>query len=101
PSLPDLHTPSLHDALPICHSRSPTGDLGAALPFQPLPPQMLCSFLTALTAGSKVEIGLDHRCTEHALSRDNCITEKPRIGEHREDRKSTHLNSSHVKISYA
>src|SRR5207302_8248769 len=97
PSTPAISTLSLHDALPICRDadrRQPTrarpvpGEDAARLP------------LDRLRLGL-VRIG--HRALERSLHvllpREELGREDPRV--HDVDRKSTRLNSSHVKISYA
>src|SRR5690606_41869895 len=69
-----IYTLSLHDALPICRRRVPRSRRGAARPGRP------AARGRAGRAGPPCRWG----CAEW-----------------RRDRKSTRLNSSHVKISYA
>src|SRR5207302_10295179 len=95
-SPPDLYTLSLHDALPICrlpqvgglasHVGSAQQDHLGAIGSQPdivahEPARTEGPLDQRVPAGSDVDAGV--------------------ILEHRSDRKSTRLNSSHVKISYA
>src|SRR5690606_41341734 len=79
---------SLHDALPICrHARHPTQVLCAV---QGLSPRPLLSPASGL-----------FRASNH---RDLPVAERSQQGlveQEATDRKSTRLNSSHVKISYA
>src|SRR5690606_41669577 len=71
------YTLSLHDALPICTRRSGTG----------------CSTQWVHRCRRPISRGTDRPAAGH----------RPHTtrGPTREDRKSTRLNSSHVKISYA
>src|SRR5436309_10593911 len=76
----DVHTLSLHDALPICLERRPTvtpDERGRS----PAPSLFLLDGTGAL----------------HRLGQPFRVREKAGRG----DRKSTRLNSSHVKMSYA
>src|SRR5690606_40004805 len=78
---------SLHDALPICTDQ----------PGQPACPALTShadeqAFRTNLSAGGARFEMIEHvMAALYALQIDNCLV----------DRKSTRLNSSHVKISYA
>src|SRR5690606_39579509 len=78
PTTPEFYTLSLHDALPISHSMVPGGLL-------------VTSRTTRLTSGTSLVMRLEMRANE--------VPEVNRVV--LEDRKSTRLNSSHVKISYA
>src|SRR5690606_40295446 len=84
PASTETHTLSLHDALPICTAPRPLGK------------QRLERPPAKLTA--------DRQHTEH--DRDRAPVEREAaddLADHPlgQDRKSTRLNSSHVKISYA
>src|SRR5690606_42156341 len=86
---PDAYPLSLHDALPICAA----GDHGDAI----AEPSELVHALVAAHADdlvAAIERVLDHVLAELAGGADDA--DLPRV-----DRKSTRLNSSHVKISYA
>src|SRR5690606_41713570 len=78
PATPEIYTLSLHDALPICRKLLRVR--------QPL--------LHLWPAGDARRAGTGIGRREHA----GAVLRDPRI---RGDRKSTRLNSSHVKISYA
>src|SRR5690606_41757041 len=78
PATPHIHTLSLHDALPISNSRA-VSETGA--PFR-------CT--------SRRVISID-RFSNTSRATSICAPWRLR----RRDRKSTRLNSSHVKISYA
>src|SRR5690606_41720372 len=73
---------SLRDALPISELPLQDGHLGCAVAYVRRQPA---------AAGSHAEAGLDER-----IGGDRPVRLRPD-----EDRKSTRLNSSHVKISYA
>src|SRR5690606_39526388 len=78
----EIYTLSLHDALPICgntsHERPKT-------------------MLNVLPDDFKVHVALTEGREIHAVA----SFTKPQAREALKDRKSTRLNSSHVKISYA
>src|SRR5690606_41271627 len=81
PSSSDIYPLSLHDALPIC--------LGVDRPGDPV------------DAFVVVELAVHWNSSSFFCSapraRDRCVLTDPSL----QDRKSTRLNSSHVKISYA
>src|SRR5690606_40029250 len=79
----DIYTLSLHDALPI----SGSGELRTGEPSRPATPLRLAT-ATATIAGPRRII----QCSVTSL-RASSVSSR--------DRKSTRLNSSHVKISYA
>src|SRR5690606_41259132 len=84
PAAPATYTLSLHDALPISQGRDPQALLGLA---------QLRIVLDALGAGAELL---------HLLLEDGGGGFKAGLGGSLlRDRKSTRLNSSHVKISYA
>src|SRR5207244_6919926 len=101
PPPPSVHTPSLHDALPICLQKS----LQNFLPFETLAPAVLLddhvgNFVDAL-------VGCEAAAAFQALAAAaNGVADAafPRINHlvvDEIDRKSTRLNSSHQIISYA
>src|SRR5690606_39529191 len=91
----ELYTPSLHDALPIwppdIHARR-AADRGADLGKQ-------AGAIRANVAWARQKRLRRHR-HKHGLPRQDC-RQKWRRQRAYPDRKSTRLNSSHVKISYA
>src|SRR5207302_7863090 len=96
---PACYTLSLHDALPICRGG---GDQENLLPGQPQPPDELDRLL-------QIHRDVHHRDIDpispdflHHLPCGRKMDQSPPVspGQLR-DRKSTRLNSSHVKISYA
>src|SRR5690606_40078605 len=90
-SLSELYTLSLHDALPICISFCPLGPLMA----DSLPPVQRPQIINIgdpwsyRTTRCKYIVFIFKK-----MRPDHCPWDGP-------DRKSTRLNSSHVKISYA
>src|SRR5690606_40017557 len=84
---------SLHDALPIVQPRAAAGDRGPSGRAAPDPPP----HGRAGPAGAAVD-DLRKRRAAPAARRGGAAA---RPGPRRRDRKSTRLNSSHVKISYA
>src|SRR5690606_40028711 len=91
PATPETYAPSLHDALPISDvAARPAGarDAGTALP--DIDGSRLLASLEALGRIGALDGGGVCRLA---------LTDEDKAG--REDRKSTRLNSSHVKISYA
>src|SRR5207244_13104095 len=94
PSSPYIYTPSLHDALPICHFAE-AQQSGAKT-------EERVSFRT-VRAGP-VLFGHAHRNLPQLLRPVQAPQRFARLGERKhliEDRKSTRLNSSHQIISYA
>src|SRR5690606_40301738 len=95
PALAELHTPSLHDALPIFETeKAPEGawgDSGASGEYEKGGFVSLLSFLRNETEEETIEYLVSKYGTQGS---DGKIVL-------RRDRKSTRLNSSHVKISYA
>src|SRR5690606_39352638 len=82
-----IHTRSLHDALPIWpHLARPDG------------PRMVPEPDDALPAPAP---GRDDVADDDALAVASVHGLRPAPGAHRQDRKSTRLHSSHVKITYA
>src|SRR5690606_41750763 len=84
---------SLHDALPISVQVQFGGDRKLAAPQPPQQPRILAGaqikkFLARFQLGAE-------RILAQALQQGVALVRQP------EDRKSTRLNSSHVKISYA
>src|SRR5690606_39886986 len=96
-----VHSLSLHDALPICRL---------------LQPEFLALLATRTAPGGRLHLATDW--ADYALHMQEVLAGSPqwrvdprhadptmrpawRIETHFEDRKSTRLNSSHVKISYA
>src|SRR5699024_12594540 len=86
---PELHPPSLHDALPISDPSSPVEGS--------VPAPGVCS-PTALRGVSAVACGVSAAVASAAGSAGRSSTEVPASAA---DRKSTRLHSSHVSISYA
>src|SRR5690606_41867477 len=90
-----LHTLSLHDALPISPADAPRGATGILIAIGAA--GVLLSFATfavlCLRADERREAELLLRADAHALLLERFVE--------KQDRKSTRLNSSHVKISYA
>src|SRR5690606_40644973 len=82
PPTPPIHTPSLHDALPIFTAEAKS--YAAQVP-------TIDAALDGVTAAEVALITSAHTQGQ--------ATELPELAE--QDRKSTRLNSSHVKISYA
>src|SRR5207302_8537807 len=95
PSPPPTYTLSLHDALPICPgvsaSGAPSGSavfvIRASTTAGLVTPWLMISAATPATCGDAIEV---------PSNADSAYRSK-----RGEDRKSTRLNSSHVKISYA
>src|SRR5690606_41672705 len=99
--LPDTYPPSLHDALPILKERLSLGDLDAVMPQDLINAKPISAAVKEFFGSSQLSQFMDQN---NPLSE---VTHKRRIsalgpgGLTRErDRKSTRLNSSHVKISY-
>src|SRR5690606_40654056 len=86
PATTDIYTLSLHDALPIFDG--PVDRAVVTLSYNN-------EFVQAIGAGDRV-VGVDRGTVQRAPYLG--FTEEDIVGE---DRKSTRLNSSHVKISYA
>src|SRR5690606_41908194 len=101
PAAPATYTLSLHDALPIL-DRQPAG-AGPRLGQLTRPqagaegPTLLAECPPLSTRRRDCRLSATHQCSR--------VTVKPRCSSRRRmpasDRKSTRLNSSHVKISYA
>src|SRR5690606_42036908 len=96
---PAIYTLSLHDALPIFHYRTPGAPLSEILPLPEL---------TEAAAGlghAHVELDDDGIARGFFLHLGTGEAMWPALSlallEQQGDRKSTRLNSSHVKISYA
>src|SRR5690606_41433807 len=101
PSSREIYTLSLHNALPICkigQQRRETAELHVPLRLA------LGDLLKVLVAGQRLSgpLGPPTRNPRNTICR---ITDQRQVvGDRRgldADRKSTRLNSSHVKISYA
>src|SRR5690606_39809769 len=98
PSPPHYHTLSLHDALPIFHDRPGSRAAGGR---QDESDDSLLA-ISARRQGNPHASAIRNDCDEARTD-----LERPHLlRAHREaateaDRKSTRLNSSHVKISYA
>src|SRR5690606_41684391 len=89
-SPPAIYTLSLHDALPIFSAPSHApGEVPGTPTIFPIPEKPAFEML-ALTKTASLDIGPDNLATEGDI-----------ITYTLTDRKSTRLNSSHVKISYA
>src|SRR5690606_41814590 len=82
----DIHTLSLHDALPIYESARFDVERTGALADRP---------------GRLVAVPLERVARDFRLTTDSWSTEDFAFTIYSPDRKSTRLNSSHVKISYA
>src|SRR5690606_40101359 len=87
PAPTEIYTLSLHDALPICTAYKPSA-------FQSVVAQPAMNFTAALHTPLPVSAS---GATGVELSR----VQSPARAASERDRKSTRLNSSHVKISYA
>src|SRR5690606_41686630 len=87
PAAPEFSTLSLHDALPISVESAPAADVDEAA--------QAAIEDTAPPAEAEVEAAAAEPVVEEAPKK------KPARRTTRKDRKSTRLNSSHVKISYA
>src|SRR5207248_8305423 len=92
----EIHTLSLHDALPILHAQAPAPTDGGALEEVVVTAQKRAEALesvpvsvTVLTGAQLGELKFD--------SPSDLVTQIPNL----QDRKSTRLNSSHRTISYA
>src|SRR5207302_11201861 len=97
---PEIHTLSLHDALPISH------DMNGLCPWRhsarllnPRPDHRLGHL-------PKLEMANDAVLVDEEGAREGQHAEAPRgrpvaVEDRLQDRKSTRLNSSHVKTSYA
>src|SRR5690606_40374947 len=81
---------SLHDALPISAGAGPGGELGSRGSMADLP-----------DVGLKMGAGLDEHVHDGALHEVVLVAQGRADPAVEQDRKSTRLNSSHVKISYA
>src|SRR5690606_42121957 len=86
---PQLRTLSLHDALPISSHRGCQPNLNARIRLTPEPSPPLAA----------AEDIVEHRGERTFVVQET--TDIAFLSEVAEDRKSTRLNSSHVKISYA
>src|SRR5690606_40995140 len=95
---PYLNTPSLHDALPICQRATISGALRKVLDRGEL--RVVFQPQLALAQGriTGVEALLRWHSEEHG---EIAPVDFIPMAEESGDRKSTRLNSSHVKISYA
>src|SRR5207248_10476851 len=90
PTPPHLHTPSLHDALPILPNNLTLGEAAAAIGVSP-------DTLRRWDRAGKLQTNRDER-NRRMVS----VDEVRRLSRRRQqDRKSTRLNSSHRTISYA
>src|SRR5690606_41792326 len=84
PAATETYPLSLHDALPICRR------------------VVDCFFAPEDVPTDFSSVEDAHRAlVEQVVEVDDALTERYLSGEEIEDRKSTRLNSSHVKISYA
>src|SRR5690606_41334277 len=93
PATPELYTLSLHDALPICVHRDKVSRLadlldGGQRDADPLGPLLVDQGVVGQHFHAQGHRPLRHLAADAAQADDA-------------DRKSTRLNSSHVKISYA
>src|SRR5690606_41268075 len=96
---PSIHTLSLHDALPICGvAEIPDHDLGVSFAQADQVLQYLYHHVFVEHVQEKV--GNDH-VVMLKLIHFHDVAVNATDGEVRRDRKSTRLNSSHVKSSYA
>src|SRR5690606_40023781 len=100
PLTPAIYTLSLHDALPILHA---VGE------YQPLRRFLLRQFLAAYCLlnhachqerQSVMNVPRDRKTGQLIIGMHYCFLDKTNLKQPT-DRKSTRLNSSHVKISYA
>src|SRR5690606_42019791 len=91
---PDIHTLSLHDALPISPTAAP-----AATAAPPLP--LLLGLLAPVLGGRGLGGRLHARGLVGRGGDDRALLGLLPATPAQQDRKSTRLNSSHVKISYA
>src|SRR5690606_40614699 len=94
PPTPATYTLSLHDALPICHLRllADGEEIGRDAPGD----------AAAATRHAHDDDGDDHqREQQYGHVQQDGSGQHVRGDRQSEDRKSTRLNSSHVKISYA
>src|SRR5690606_41377358 len=99
--LSDLYSLSLHDALPI------SGDYLHVSVFFKILPDVTVGFFEVDTRATEIVVGTDHGARIQKFRRYPTIFEyfvddicRQPFAETHEDRKSTRLNSSHVKISY-
>src|SRR5690606_41307453 len=91
PAPPELYSLSLHDALPISRGLSPSCLAFSSLMISTAEaPSEICDELPAVTLPSSLKAGLRLASVSAVVP-----------GRMPSDRKSTRLNSSHVKISYA
>src|SRR5690606_41002885 len=88
------YTLSLHDALPICGPRQRAGGQGAAVEAED-------TVRDVVRQSGNVSADVDIRSAEAAPDRKVVVPDRKVVVPDRKDRKSTRLNSSHVKISYA
>src|SRR5207253_9615428 len=90
PAPPELHTLSLHDALPIFDVSG-----GRRVERHQAPQDVAIHALHALMIARELQIRVERRVAQ-------ILEQGTLVGVvHRQDRKSTRLNSSHVAISYA
>src|SRR5690606_42087361 len=92
PTSPQVYTPSLHDALPI--SRALEAAEGGSL----LEAKHRLAVVRAVVDREAVALTVVFPPHGHGVEAEIVLTG---LGPRDEDRKSTRLNSSHVKISYA
>src|SRR5690606_40406878 len=86
PAASSISTLSLHDALPIL--RAPVGLV--------VPYGIKCLVFTGFHEGFRFQLAVEKDILHQGIDRDIPIEQGVGV-----DRKSTRLNSSHVKISYA
>src|SRR5690606_40774941 len=96
PARPETYTLSLHDALPIFRPRRV--GYPRLMATKPLPDQTLAMLARGYEYGTGVRRRVGVRCFRTRILGRPAVCG---IGEDAVDRKSTRLNSSHVKISYA
>src|SRR5690606_40380519 len=101
PTTSEIYTLSLHDALPICGLEGPVGR--AAEDFVHGDPESFQrgTHGAGIAASGSIELSLAAGVVGIGGGRIRRPARRIGMAHHDEDRKSTRLNSSHVKISYA